>query len=412
MRAFEAWTQETNLRFLPRIGLGLLVSAALWWPLDRWAYAGMPQVQLEFVRLRSAAIVVLGPLALLARRVGFLRRRLIALAYATSVGLGAVMGGCLAGAGPASGPWPVYLSILPAMPTFVLAPLRQRVLGTVSMVVAILGSYVVRSPEAIDDKLFQAAANFLVFTTGLSIALGAVFYRILQEGFVARHRLQQLTANLEERLDEKTVEIRRIGQHAEQVREEERRRIASDLHDELGQQLAAMRFALAFARTQPGKDKPLGELDALLDRTHATVRSILAGLRPRVLDELGLVPALRALCREMSERSGLVVRVTGEATTRDSAVSTAAFRIVQEAITNAIKHAGATRVEITVSEESQRLRLEVSDDGRGLDGEERSKGLGLLGIRERARALGGDARWESREGLRLQVELPQAGGSA
>lgn len=407
-RAFAVWAEATNVRVLPFAGYALVACALLWWPLDRWVYAGQPETIAEFARLRAAIAVIVLPPVVIGPRVAWLRARPLPLAYTTAAAVAALLGWAMARSGPPEGPWLTYLALVPAIPSFVLASLRIRTVGTVAVSLAILAGYLAARPAAVGHPGFAAAASFLAFATLLGVAIGHTFYRVLEGSHLNRQRLAALGASLEERLAERTAELRRIVQHAEAVREEERRRIAGDLHDELGQELAAMRLAVAFTRSRGAPAAPLAELDRLLDRTHATVRHLLAGLRPRALDELGLAPAVHALCAETAARSGLAVRCVGDAPDLPPDVAVAAFRIVQEAVTNTLKHAQAATVEVSLARAADRLHLAVVDDGVGLsaEGHGAARGLGLLGIRERARSLGGSAVWEAGAGTRLVVEIP------
>lgn len=406
--AFATYARATNLRVLPWVAFGLAGVLLAWRPLDHWLYADRPAVLRELGIIRLALASLNLALAVAAPRAPWLCRHLDVTALALVSLEGALLGWLLAGLGNPDDLWLLYLSTGPIFPAFVLTGLRPRVVGTLGMVAASTLGYLARDPSLAASPSWRASASYLLYAGVLSIGVGHLFLTVLRRGFVDRLRLARLSAGLESQLAERTAQIRRVSQHAESVREEERRRIASDLHDELGQELAAMRFAVAFARAKGGAAGPLAELDALLDRTHDTVRHLLSGLRPRALDELGLGPAVEALCAETARRSGLVVDYAGNAADIDAAVSTAAFRIVQEALTNTHKHARASRVAVTLRRGPASLTVVVEDDGAGLpaDLETTATGLGLLGIRERARALGGEARWESGAGVRLRVELP------
>jgi len=185
-----------------------------------------------------------------------------------------------------------------------------------------------------------------------------------------------------------------------EVREAERTRIARELHDELAQWLTALRMDTSWLMTRidPHQEQLLARLRKMkdaVDTTVASVRRIAADLRPVMLDDLGLVPALESLLHEFSERTGIVVSLDGNAQDmafREPLVS-AVYRMVQEALTNVARHAHATAVDLDIRVESARLFVQVKDNGRGIrpaDLEAR-KSYGLLGIRERAQTLGGAA---------------------
>jgi PAS domain S-box-containing protein len=206
--------------------------------------------------------------------------------------------------------------------------------------------------------------------------------------------------------------LRRINQ----MMEEEAKRIARALHDEAGQLLASTRIALEqVAQTLPpssydGIQKVLG----LLDQSEDQLRNLAHELRPAILDDLGLIPAFQFLADGVSKRSGLTITVQGEIRERPpSAVETALYQIVREALTNVTKHAKATHAGITLRQEDQILRCSIRDNGVGFSREAVSakkgeRGLGLIIIRERLNALGGALQVVSapREGTELCVSIP------
>jgi signal transduction histidine kinase len=202
-------------------------------------------------------------------------------------------------------------------------------------------------------------------------------------------------------------------ENAERTREEERTRIARELHDELGQELTAMNLALALTQQRFDRDpncikSNLVELDALLKRTHQTTRHIVTELRPPMLDTLGLSAALEWLARH-TQRNGVLCALNAEGiehlSTETSAVT---FRIVQEALTNVVRHAHASRADVTVVARARRLAITVSDDGIGPPTADVPHGFGLLGIAERVTTLAGrlDLRARPGGGTTLAVTLP------
>jgi len=207
------------------------------------------------------------------------------------------------------------------------------------------------------------------------------------------------------------------------VREEEKARIARDLHDELGQLLTGLKMDLRWLENRIGELPPSGTVGALLDRvvaaselsdqTVASVQRIAAELRPGALDRLGLAPALRQEARRFQQRTGIACETELEdgAPEPPAEVATALYRICQEAMTNVSRHAGAARVVVRLRAGPDGLELRVEDDGRGLD--EAALGpeaLGLLGMTERATALGGTVRFERRaaRGTVVVARIPLA----
>jgi signal transduction histidine kinase len=181
--------------------------------------------------------------------------------------------------------------------------------------------------------------------------------------------------------------------------EEERARVARTLHDELGQALTGLKMDLhklhgALSSSTPEVlTKDVESILQRLDDAIQSVRRVSGELRPGVLDRLGLLAAIEWQAAEFERRSGIRCRVDAriDHIPLDSSGATAAFRIVQEALTNVLRHAAASRVTITIRESDNRLVLSVADNGRGISARRLAQGdsLGLLGMRERADLLGG-----------------------
>src|SRR5438093_377787 len=198
--------------------------------------------------------------------------------------------------------------------------------------------------------------------------------------------------------------------------EEEAKRIARALHDEAGQLLATVHIALAeVARELPlPVRKRLQEVRGLLNQVDEQLRHLSHELRPTILDDLGLCPALGFLAQGVSTRTGLLITVKGSTEGRlPLSIETALYRIVQEALTNISKHARATRVQIQFQREARRIRCVVRDDGIGFDvpsvlHRKGEQGLGLIGIRERLNALGGTLQITSApgRGTELLITVP------
>ena len=212
-------------------------------------------------------------------------------------------------------------------------------------------------------------------------------------------------------------QLRDLAAHLESVREEERTRIAREIHDELGQILTGLRFDLTRLATHLPAEQAAVRDDtramlALVDSSIKEVRRIATDLRPKVLDDLGLVAALEWQAQEFQGRTGIPCRfVVDEAEpSPDPKVGTAVFRICQETLTNVARHAGASQVTIRLQEEAGALVLTVTDNGRGITdlGLTNRTSLGLLGIRERARLLGGTFSIEGRPGggTTVSVHIP------
>ncbi|MCA3825002.1 MAG: PAS domain S-box protein [Burkholderia sp.] len=218
--------------------------------------------------------------------------------------------------------------------------------------------------------------------------------------------LRDITERLraENALKQSREELRELSANLQNVREEEKTRIARELHDDLGQQLTALKMDLSVVEQQlrmPGHVQPgegvqshLQGMRRLIDATVASVRRIAADLRPVMLDDLGLVPAIEWLANDFTNRYGIDVErhIETGGLTFTSAGATTLFRIVQEALTNVARHADATRVALRLDIEEGFCVLRVADNGRGAapgGPAHEDKSFGLIGIRERAHMLGG-----------------------
>jgi PAS domain S-box-containing protein len=202
----------------------------------------------------------------------------------------------------------------------------------------------------------------------------------------------------EEQLRASRAALRSLATREQDIRENERTRIAREIHDSLGQALTALKLQLSAAqeaatRESPGLGTRLHETVSMVDDLVKSVRRIASDLRPPILDQLGLPAAVEWLAQDFSRRTGIRCEIVIHPTDRAiiDELATALFRIVQEALTNVLRHAGATRVEIELGMKSGCVALEVNDDGGGIT-EASTIGpgsLGILGMRERASALGG-----------------------
>lgn len=218
-------------------------------------------------------------------------------------------------------------------------------------------------------------------------------------------------AALRERMTAQQDRLRALASGILHAREEAARRIAHELHDEAGQLLASVHIALDnLAQQVPERVGTLQDLHGLLDRVEAQLRRLSRELRPTILDDLGLGPALEWLAQGVAERTGLQITVDAPVGRLPSAVETALYRIIQEALTNAARHALATQATVQVRDEGPAVRAVVRDDGQGFDvdatlARRGDRGLGLIGMRERVEALGGQFKIESAPGKGTQVSI-------
>jgi two-component system sensor histidine kinase UhpB len=208
-------------------------------------------------------------------------------------------------------------------------------------------------------------------------------------------------------LDRLETERRESSARALAAQEAERLRIARELHDEIGQTLTAVALRAEHAAGQAGPERrDLAELADVVQQSLQDVRRISRELRPEALDELGLVNALIALCARVAEQSGMQIhrRLEGGLPELSPDVELAIYRIAQEALTNAMRHAHATEATVSLSREDGALVLMVADNGEGLP-EHVAEGGGLTGMRERAMLIGGVLAINSIPGAGVEVTL-------
>jgi len=224
----------------------------------------------------------------------------------------------------------------------------------------------------------------------------------------------------EREVHESRQQLRELSASLQAVREEEKARIARELHDELGQALTGLKMDLAqiVGMLEPEQVDIVKRADAmrsLIESTVASVRRLATELRPLMLDDLGLIATMGWLANDFAKRTGIAVdvRLPEPDFEADPDLCTTLFRVLQEALTNVARHAHASNVTVSLTEEDGVVRLEVHDDGKGIDPAPhgRRKSFGLLGMRERAGMLGGHVTINSNPGAGTSVLLaiPRSG---
>lgn len=297
------------------------------------------------------------------------------------------------------------------MAIMLIMPLSYVVVG----VMVTSGAHQLRVQDA-DPSVLSHWLRAAVVIALLSIILGvAVDYVVRQVETGYRTALESAAA-LRVAYDQLGMLHRRL----ELAKEEERSALARELHDDMGQTLTVLKLQMQLIFRGSGSPTPQqqGELIELVDRLIALVRKITFGLRPTLLDEMGLEPALTAFIENQAHTSSVPIKleVQGITDRLTPELEQACFRLVQEAVTNADRHAHAAAVAITVRRDEQRVHIAVVDDGVGFTSDEAAmkatRGhLGLVGMRERVRLLGGQInvapdRAGERPGTRVEVTLP------
>jgi signal transduction histidine kinase len=253
----------------------------------------------------------------------------------------------------------------------------------------------------------------LTVLTGVVLA-AVVLWRLLRLENESSLRFQEILKTREE--------LKRLSAELLSAQETERRRISRELHDEVGQVLLAIALGLGSARSALKNDnreevfRQLQILLEMIERNIAVVRNIALLLRPTMLDDLGLIPALKWLAREVSRSGSADVDFIPDAFLDELSEEhrTCIFRVVQEAVRNAARHSGARQIRIYLKQEASVIRASVQDDGHGFDPAQ-EKGLGMIGMQERVVHLGGQLRVDSEPGrgtiVLFELPLREAGGT-
>jgi signal transduction histidine kinase/HAMP domain-containing protein len=210
------------------------------------------------------------------------------------------------------------------------------------------------------------------------------------------------------------AQLRFLSARLDEVLEEERGKIAREIHDELGQQLTVLKFDLSWLKgkmraEQPALAERIESMDDLIDMTIETVQRIATDLRPGILDHLGLSAAIEWYVQNFQKRTGIDchLKIGRGEIPGDQRLATALFRICQEALTNVMRHADASRVDVTIDRKGSSVHLEITDNGKGVSREElvNPASVGLTGMRERTRLLGGNIKISGVQGKGTKVKV-------
>jgi signal transduction histidine kinase len=290
-------------------------------------------------------------------------------------------------------------------------PRRMSMLGVADQIATINEMQMQAGKDKVEATYLEfrrRLAMTILFTAGLGFTLAAFTIRkiLVLEGKAADHYRQ---------IDKAQGELKRLSTRLVETQENERRSISRELHDEVGQALTGTLVEMAnlstLARAASAGEvvAKADEIKKLLEGSISVVRDMALLLRPSMLDDLGLVPALQWQAREVSKRNGVRVRVVAGEVPEELSEEhkTCIYRIVQEALHNIVQHAQARTVTIAVDRPAQALQLSIADDGKGFD-PQLQRGMGLLGIEERVTGLGGTFTIESqpRQGTVLRASFP------
>ena len=295
--------------------------------------------------------------------------------------------------------------------------LRREVLPRREAVLAITKDVEQLNNANLATQRAEVSRRLATFREDLHTSLQRTLLLGLLVAIVAVLRLRALERRSErQRLhaEEAEREMRQLSQQLVAAQEEERKKLTRELHDHVGQMLTALRLEIGRAdRSRRPEDAPLaqalGEAKRLLDTILRSVRDLVMGLRPSMLDDFGLQPALEWHVRDFRRRVGIPVdlHLSGDVDALPDQYRTCVYRVVQEALTNCARHAQAKHVEIHLQHEQNTILLSVADDGTGID-PKRTRGMGLIGIEERVRELHGVFHIGARQphGTELRASIP------
>lgn len=312
----------------------------------------------------------------------------------------------------------IALDMTPFISVPLLVPLRQRLAVAGTLGLGPLLGFAASFEGRLSPMYAAHTAGLWLVGASASVVGGHALYKVAYEAWSGRQtidaqraELAALCDELEGRVAGQTRELRRLAAHLDVLIETERKRIAAELHDDFGQELTGMRLELAVLlvsiASAPSTDR-IRRVSSSLDRIHVKLQRVVSALRPKVLDDGGLVRGVEWLIRQQSDGT----EVTLDAALPeepDPAVALVAFRIVQEALTNAARHAQADAVRVGLTVEGATLVVTVEDDGVGLSRpSDPSAHHGVDGMNERALGVGGAFVIEAREprGTRVRARLP------
>ena len=291
-----------------------------------------------------------------------------------------------------------------------LLPWRSRILEISQQISTVDGKRLADENLALALR-FQSMEERLVWLVALALFAG-ILMSLIRGWYILR--LERQGRQRYQALARSRIELESLSARLVEAQEEERRSISRELHDEVGQSLGALLVEVGqLSKLVPPDDRvteaQIAHIKSVAESAVKSIRDIALLLRPPMLDDLGLIPALEWQAREISRRSDVEVEVHSQSVSEDLGDETkvTVYRLVQEALNNAATHASAKNAKVTVIQGPDKITVEITDDGNGFD-PERKRGMGILGMEERVRRLGGSFAIKSSpgRGATVTAEIP------
>ncbi len=420
---FAALCRTRSVGYVRLIGILSLSCALLWMPADRLIYPAANE-DLRAVTLWRAVMILVSAIALFLIR----RPRLVTYdvpIFAVSLVVCCTALGVSAGwMGGLDEPWFHLYYVSPFLTVLFPWAVGRRAVLTLLIPLSLWGGLLLGVRGELSSRYVPLVLAMQLNVYLLSVVYGHGLFLLHRQSFqqsriIAQNAeaLKVYSNSLEGQVAARTAELRRLLASLETAREQERAHIARELHDELGQQLAALGYEVTALQRRCADAPPalavgVEDLAVQLEQARRTVRSLLTELRPRVLDDLGLCAAVEWLAGRAEERAELRCQLDlrGEEVPLPAELATAVFRIAQESLTNVLRHAEASEVLVRLHITPQKIELRVRDNGRGLPAASAGapRGVGLLGMRERISHLHGQLKVTSvaPSGTEVACQIP------